>query len=162
MHGGGGMRGGGFHGGGEEMGDHSSAPSSSGENADSSGNANVRAARRQLMNDLMTNPPTLTVLSHDHALKVLTDTSSNDCEARGKFSVSDANGDGERQCGWDGRVWTVETTYSHSFTRTDRYELSGDAKKVTYLTTISGGHMPKIALKRIYLLASTVEPVAQP
>ncbi len=44
----------------------------------------------------------------------------------------------------------IETAYAHSYTRTDRYELSKDGKQLTYFTEVSGGRMPTIKLKRVY------------
>ena len=70
-----------------------------------------------------------------------------------KVAISDANGDGERNCGWDGRAWVIETARGKNFTRTDRYELSKDGKTLTYVTTATGSRMPKIKISRTYTLA---------
>ncbi len=102
------------------------------------------------MSELETNPATLVVAVKEHALKILADGNSTECEAAGKVAISDSNGDSERQCGWDGRTWVIETAYAHSYTRTDRYELSKDGKQLTYFTEVSGGRMPTIKLKRVY------------
>ncbi len=87
------------------------------------------------------------------ALKATSGEANTECAAGVKVAISDANGDAERNCGWDGRAWVVETARGKNFTRTDRYELSKDGKTLTYVTTASGSRMPKIKISRTYTLA---------
>lgn len=123
-----------------------------GSRSGSSGNGGSESPR-QMLNDLAANPDKLAFSSTEHTLKVSAGDANTECAAGVKVAISDANGDAERHCGWDGRAWVVETARGKNFTRTDRYELSKDGKTLTYVTTATGSRMPKIKITRTYTLA---------
>ena len=70
-----------------------------------------------------------------------------------KVAISDSAGAAERNCGWDGRAWVIETERGKTLKRTDRYELSKDGKTLTYETIASGQRIPKIKITRTYTAA---------
>ena len=72
-----------------------------------------------------------------------------ECEAGVKEPFSDSFGDGQRNCGWSGRTWVVETTRPH-FSRTDRYEISKDGKTLRYTTTASEDGVGRVTISRRY------------
>lgn len=108
---------------------------------------------RQMLNDLAANPDKLAFSTSEHTLKVIAGDANTECAAGVKVAISDASGDAERNCGWDGRAWVIETARGKNFTRTDRYEISKDGKTLTYVTTATGSRMPKIKISRTYMLA---------
>jgi len=147
--GGGGFPGGGGYGHG---GHHRSQDSSSGSQDDSSNSATSK--RGQMLTDLVSNPNTLDFSSTEHnTLKVSAEQASIECAAGVKVAISDGGGSAERNCGWDGRAWVVETDRGKDLKRTDRYELSKDGKTLTYTTTASGTRLPKIKITRTYTAA---------
>jgi hypothetical protein len=143
--GGGGGGWGGHHGG---MGGGSRSSGSGG----SSGTGNE--SPRQMLDDLGANPDKLAFSSTEHTLKVVAGEANTECAAGVKVAISDASGDAERNCGWDGRAWVIETARGKNFTRTDRYEVSKDGKTLMYVTTATGARMPKVKISRTYTLAS--------
>ena len=152
----GGGEGGGFPGGGGSdggggwgHGHHGGA----GSRASSSGAGGSEPARGQLLNDLVANPDKLAFSSTEHTWKVSAGEANTECAAGVKVAISDTSGDAERNCGWDGRAWVIETVRGKTLTRTDRYELSKDGKTLTYVTTASGTRMPKIKITRTYTAA---------
>jgi hypothetical protein len=145
--GGGGGSGGGWGRGG---GHHRSSDTSSGSSEDSSEHP---APRGQLLKDLAANPATLDFSTTEHTLKISAEQTSVECAAGVKVAISDSAGAAERNCGWDGRAWVVETERGKTLKRTDRYELSKDGKTLTYVTTASGTRLPKIKITRTYTAA---------
>jgi hypothetical protein len=121
-----------------------------GDALDGPGARAAEAARNAVLRELEKNPETLVFRSVDHEVRVLADQDELACEAGPKVTMQDGLGDGERQCGWDGRAWVVETSRSRGGTRTDRYELSRDGKVLTYTTRVVGDRMPRIKLMRVY------------
>jgi hypothetical protein len=115
-----------------------------------------------MLTDLAANPDKLAFALSEHTLKVSAGDASTECAAGVKVAISDASGDAERNCGWDGRAWVIETARGKNFTRTDRYELSKDGKTLTYVTTASGTRLPKIKITRTYIVAPAVTPTATP
>jgi hypothetical protein len=109
---------------------------------------------RQLLDELAANPDRLAFSTAEHTLKVAAGDANTECAAGVKVAISDANGDAERHCGWDGRAWVIETARGRNFTRTDRYELSKDGKTLTYVTTATGSRMPKVKISRTYTIAT--------
>jgi hypothetical protein len=153
--GGGGFPGGGGgwgHGGG---GHHRGGDSSGGSSDDSSdkGPGEHVSPRGQLLKDLAANPATLDYSTTEHTLKVSAEENSIECAAGVKVAISDSAGAAERNCGWDGRAWVIETERGKALKRTDRYELSKDGKTLTYVTTASGERIPKIKITRTYTAA---------
>jgi hypothetical protein len=147
--GGGGFPGGGGYGhGGHHRSQNSSGSSQSDSNSSSTSN------RGQMLNDLVSNPNTLDFSSTEHnTLKVAAEQTSVECAAGVKVAISDGGGSAERNCGWDGRAWVVETDRGKDVKRTDRYELSKDGKTLVYTTTASGTRLPKIKITRTYAAA---------
>ena len=148
--GGGGFPGGGG-GGGMGHGGHHRSHDSSSSSSDDSGSGTP--ARSQMLTELASNPGTLDFTSTEHTLKVSAEQSNIECAAGVKVAISDSAGDGERNCGWDGRAWVIETERGKLMKRTDRYELSKDGKTLTYVTTASGTRLPKIKITRTYTAA---------
>jgi hypothetical protein len=111
-----------------------------------------------MLTDLAANPDKLAFALSEHTLKVSAGESSTECAAGVKVAISDSSGDAERNCGWDGRAWVIETVRGKALTRTDRYELSKDGKTLTYVTTATGTRLPKIKITRTYTVAAP--PVA--
>jgi hypothetical protein len=153
--GGGGLPGGGNGGWGRGGGHHRSGDSSGGSQDDSSDKTTSDAVspRSQLMKDLAANPATLDFSTTEHTLKISAEQNSVECAAGVKVAISDSAGAAERNCGWDGRAWVIETERGKTLTRTDRYELSKDGKTLTYVTTASGPRIPKIKITRTYTAA---------
>jgi hypothetical protein len=152
---GGGFPGGGGGGGGRGGGHHRSSDSSGSSPADSSstGTGDHVSPRSQLLKDLAANPATLDFSTTEHTMKVSAEQNSVECAAGVKVAISDSAGAAERNCGWDGRAWVIETERGKSLKRTDRYELSKDGKTLTYVTTASGQRVPKIKITRTYTAA---------
>jgi hypothetical protein len=152
--GGGGFPGGGGGGWGRGGGHHRGGGSSSSSD-DSSGSTSTdhTAPRSQLLKDLAANPATLDFSNTEHTLKISAEQNSVECAAGVKVAVSDSAGAAERNCGWDGRAWVIETERGKTLKRTDRYELSKDGKTLTYVTTASGQRIPKIKITRTYTAA---------
>jgi hypothetical protein len=150
--GGGGFPGGGG-GGGYGRGHHrGGGDSSSGSSPDDSSNPNP-SSRSQMLTELATNPKTLDFSTTEHTLKVSAEETDVECAAGVKVAISDAAGAAQRNCGWDGRAWVIETARGKELTRTDRYELSKDGKTLTYVTTATGKRLPKIKITRTYIAA---------
>ena len=148
---GGGGGGGGNGGGGRGHGGHRpSSDSSSAPDEDSSTHTPPRA---QLLKDLAANPATLDFSSTEHTVKVSAEQSDTECAAGVKVAILDAAGAAERNCGWDGRAWVIDTERGKTLKRTDRFELSQDGKTLTYITTASGQRLPKIKISRTYIAA---------
>ena len=114
------------------------------------------AARNAVLRELEKNPETLVFRSVDREMRVLADQDELACDSGAKATLQDRLGDGERQCGWDGRAWVVETSRARGGTRTDRYELSRDGKVLTYTTRVVGDRMPRVKLTRVYAPVSAV------
>jgi hypothetical protein len=153
--------GGGHRHGGTPPDDDSSGGSPSGGTQSGSaqpGGARSGGSRGQLFSDLGKNPDRLTFQQVDRNLKVSADDTGTECAPGVKVAISDSLGDGERNCGWDGRAWVIETTRGKNFTRTDRYELSKDGKTLTYVTTATGTRLPKIKISRTYTAAPAAVP----
>jgi hypothetical protein len=147
--GGGGMPGGG--GGWGHSGSHHRGSDSSGSSTDDPSSATP--ARGQMLTDLAANPNTLDFSSSEHTLKVSAEQATVECAAGVKVAISDSAGSAERNCGWDGRAWVIETDRGKNLKRTDRYELSKDGKTLIYTTTASGARLPKIKITRTYTAA---------
>jgi hypothetical protein len=150
---GGGGGGGGFPGGGGSGGGWGGHHGGMGGSRGGSSGGSPGESPRQLLNDLAANPDKLAFSSTEHTVKVVAGEANTECAAGVKVAISDANGDAERNCGWDGRAWVIETARGKNFTRTDRYELSKDGKTLTYVTTATGSRMPKIKISRMYTRA---------
>jgi hypothetical protein len=161
----GGMGGGGLGGGGswghnatpvadDALGGADSDAAAGGESRDRTGNA--------FLTELERNPQLLAFAATDREVKVVADGSEVGCEPGGSITVSDRLGEGERQCGWQGRAWVIETSRPRSGSRTDRYELSRDGRSLTYTTLVVGGPLPRIKLTRVYnRVASSTRPALQ-
>jgi len=147
--GGGGFPGGGGGGFGRH---HGGMGGGSGSGSSGSGSSSGESPK-QMLNDLAANPDKLAFSSTEHTLKIIAGDANTECAAGVKVAISDASGDAERNCGWDGRAWVIETARGKNFTRTDRYEISKDGKTLTYVTTATGSRMPKIKISRTYTLA---------
>jgi len=163
---GGGRRGGGGGGWGQGRDSGSSdedSSSSSGGSQPTGNSSRSHGSRGQMFSELSKNPDKLGFESADRNLKVIADSENGtECAAGAKVAISDSQGDGERNCGWDGRAWVIETKRGKSFTRTDRYELAKDGKTLTYVTTAAGDRGPKIKISRTYTVATTPAPGAPP
>jgi hypothetical protein len=146
--GGGGFPGGGNGGGGGGYGGRHGGGAHGGGSRSSDGES-----PRPTLDDLAANPDKLSFSSSEHTLKVTAGDANTECAAGVKVALSDANGDAERNCGWDGRAWVIETVRGKNLTRTERYELSKDGKTLTYLTTVTGSKIPKIKISRVYTVA---------
>ena len=109
--------------------------------------------RNEFLEQLYKNPDGLTFRQVEEHVTVTQDGLETDCTAGEKAPVADSFGDGERQCGWNGRAWVVETTRGSRFSRTDRYELSKDGKTLKYVTTASGANIPSVRITRMYEIA---------
>jgi len=109
--------------------------------------------RNEFAGHLAKNPDTLSFREVNDHVAVAEDKLETECAPGEKVPISDSYGDGERNCGWDGRAWVVETTRGKHFSRTDRYELSKDGKTLNYITTANGARMPTIKILRVYTLA---------
>ena len=152
--------GGGFPGGGGGMGRHGGMGGHGGYGGSRSGGGASGSGEspRQMLDELAANPDKLAFATTEHTLKVTAGEANTECAAGVKVAISDASGDGERNCGWDGRAWVIETARGKNFTRTDRYELSKDGKTLTYVTTATGSHMPRIKISRTYTVATSGVP----
>lgn len=128
-------------------------PTGSSQSATITLGGGIGGIRNEFAGHLAKNPDTLSFREVNDHVAVAEDKLETECAAGKKVSISDSYGDGERNCGWDGRAWVVETTRGKHFSRTDRYELSKDGKKLTYVTTASGTGMPKVKIYRVYTLA---------
>jgi hypothetical protein len=151
--GGGGFPGGSGGGWGRGGGHHRGGDSSSGDSQDPSGSTGGGSPRGQLLKELAANPATLDFAPSEHTLKISAEQTNIECAAGVKVAISDGGGTGERNCGWDGRAWVIETERGKLMKRTDRYELSKDGKTLTYVTTASGTRLPKIKITRTYTAA---------
>ena len=107
----------------------------------------------EFLGPLSRNPEALAFRQVEEHVTVTEDGLETDCTAGEKNPVADSLGDGERQCGWSGRAWVIETTRGSRFTRTDRYELAKDGKSLRYTTTASGTGIPSIRITRMYEVA---------
>jgi hypothetical protein len=114
---------------------------------------NLGGIRNEFAGQLVKNPDTLSFREVNDHVTVSENKLETECAAGKKVPISDSYGDGERNCGWDGRAWVVETTRGKHFTRSDRYELSKDGKTLTYSTVASGAGMPKVKIYRLYTIA---------
>ena len=155
---GGGMGGGhGRRGGGDGQGSGDGQRGANGEGTDpQDAAATGREANRSAdgaLADLATLAPALAIAQSEDKLKIASGESSLECEAGPKYTIGDSAGDGERQCGWKGRAWIVETRRLRGGKRVDSYELSRDGKTLTYTTVMTGGQLPKIKIKRVYVPA---------
>jgi hypothetical protein len=150
-----GVMGGGGLGGGGSWG-HNATPAADdplgggGESDAAAGGAHRDGTGNALLEELARNPKVIAFAAVDREVKVLADDTELGCEPGGTITLSDRLGDGERQCGWQGRAWVIETSRTGTGTRTDRYEFSRDGRSVTWTTLIAGGPMPRIKLTRIY------------
>jgi hypothetical protein len=116
------------------------------------GTGRRRTATDEFLLALDPNPQTLTILDSQRRVLVSEDKLETDCTAGEAQPIADAFGDGERQCGWRGRAWVIETTRIERFKRTDRFELSGDGRVIVYTSTVSGKRIPTIKVSRTYTL----------
>jgi hypothetical protein len=153
--GGGGYPGGGGGGWGHGGGGHHRSSGSSSEDSQSQSGSSTPSpsARGQLLKDLAANPATLDFSAIESRLKISAEQSDIECAAGVKVAVTDSAGAAERNCGWDGRAWVIETDRGKMLKRTDRYELSKDGKTLTYTTTASGDRFPKLKITRTYTAA---------
>lgn len=101
---------------------------------------------------LRKNPERLSFNEANQSMSVTEDGIDTECEAGGKAPFSDSYGDGERTCGWSGRAWVVETKRGRHFSRTDRYELSKDARTLRYTTSASEDGVGRVTIERRYQL----------
>ncbi len=106
-----------------------------------------------LFQDQLKNPEELAFSLADQRVRVTADRLETECTAGAKIPISDSYGDGERNCGWNGRALVIETTRGKYFSRTDRYELSKDGKTLKFVTTASGKSMPTVRISRTYTAA---------
>jgi hypothetical protein len=100
------------------------------------------------------NPATLTIADWGRRVSVSEDKLETECIAGEVRPIADAFGDGERECGWHGRAWVIETTRTERFKRTDRFELSKNGKVLKYTSSASGARIPSIKVSRTYTLAA--------
>jgi hypothetical protein len=112
-----------------------------------------RTASDEFLLQLDPNPQTLTIQDWGSRVLVWEDKLDTDCKAGEVAPIADAFGDGERQCGWRGRAWVIETRRTDRFKRTDRFELSKDGQQIAYTSTASGAGIASIKVSRIYRLA---------
>jgi hypothetical protein len=104
-------------------------------------------------------PDMLTVVDNGTHVSVSENKLETECKAGEKAPIADSFGDGQRQCGWNGKAWVIETKRDKRFTRTDRFELSKNGAVLTYVTTASGSNMPSIRISRTYtLVPATTSP----
>jgi hypothetical protein len=103
------------------------------------------------LESLRSNPEKLT-FEGNQSVTVTADGITTECEAGKKEPFSDSYGDGERTCGWNGRVWVVETKRGRQFSRTDRYEISKDGRTLRYNTTASEEGLGRVSIDRRYQL----------
>jgi hypothetical protein len=104
-------------------------------------------------------PDLLTVVDNGTHVSVSENKLETECKAGEKAPIADSFGDGQRQCGWNGKAWVIETKRDKRFTRTDRFELNKNGAILTYVTTASGSNMPSIRIFRTYVLVpATASP----
>jgi hypothetical protein len=101
---------------------------------------------------LRKNPEKLSFSEGKQYVTVNEDGLETECEAGTKAPFSDSYGDGQRECGWSGRTWVIETTRPRQFKRTDRYELSKDGKTLKYTTSASEEGVGRVTISRRYQL----------
>lgn len=130
-------------------------PTSGGSTDVSWGTARRRSASDEFLLALDPNPETLTILDSGRRVSVSEDKLETDCTAGEVSPVADAFGDGDRQCGWRGRAWVIETTRIERFKRTDRFELSRDGQQLVYTSTATGSQIQTIKVSRTYTLVSS-------
>jgi hypothetical protein len=80
-----------------------------------------------------------------------------DCEPGETVSVTDMQGMAERLCGWNGNAFVVTLDRKRGVSREDRFELSRDRKLLLYTTTLSGGKLPRVSVKRTYVRSSSTD-----
>lgn len=102
------------------------------------------------LESLRSNPEKLTFSEGNQSVTVTADGLETECEPGAKEPFSDSFGDGERTCGWNGRVWVVETKRGRQFSRTDRYELSKDGRTLRYTTYANEDGMGRVTIERRY------------
>lgn len=102
------------------------------------------------MESLRRNPEKLTFSQGNQYVTVTEDGLETECEPGTKAPFSDSYGDGERTCGWNGRVWVVETKRGRQFSRTDRYEISKDGRTLRYTTYANEDGMGRVSIERRY------------
>lgn len=102
------------------------------------------------LESLRSNPAKLTFSEGNQYVTVTADGIETECEPGVKEPFSDSFGDGERTCGWNGRVWVVETKRGREFSRTDRYELSKDGRTLRYTTYATEDGMGRVTIERRY------------
>lgn len=122
------------------------------------GTARRRTASDEFLLQLDPNPQTLTIQDSGSRIVVWEDKLDTDCRAGEIAPIADAFGDGERQCGWRGRAWIIETRRTDRFKRTDRFELSKDGQQLAYTSTATGSGIPSIKVSRLYRLVSPARP----
>ncbi len=86
-------------------------------------------------------------------LSFVSDSGTLDCTPGEKTSVNDANGSATRSCGWDGKAFVVTLKPERGATREDRYALEADGARLVHTTTLKGGRMPEVSLRRVYVKA---------
>ncbi|MEJ0038206.1 MAG: hypothetical protein WDO68_19355 [Gammaproteobacteria bacterium] len=102
------------------------------------------------MESLRTNPEKVSFAEGKRNVTVTADGLDTECESGVKAPFSDSYGDGERNCGWNGRAWVVETTRGRQFSRTDRYEISKDGRTLRWTTSASEEGMRRVTIARRY------------
>jgi hypothetical protein len=122
------------------------------------GTARPRSASDEFLLALDPNPETLTIMDWGNRVSVSEDKLETDCFAGEVRPIADAFGDGDRQCGWRGRAWVIETKRVERFKRTDRFELSKDGKELRYTSTAAGANIPTIKVARTYTLVPATKP----
>jgi hypothetical protein len=121
------------------------------------GKTRTRSASDEFLLALDPNPATLTIMDWGNRVSVSEDKLETDCYAGEVHPIADAFGDGDRQCGWRGRAWIIETNRVERFKRTDKFELSEDGKTLKYTSTAAGSKIPTIKVSRTYTLMPAAE-----
>ncbi len=66
-----------------------------------------------------------------------------------KSDVPFGEGTAERTAGWRGRIFVIDTKVKSGPTKEDDYALDDDGRLIV-ATLMTGGHMPKVDVKRVY------------
>ncbi len=111
-------------------------------------------ARGNRFGHLLDAPERMTIEQREGKLTIQSKSASGDLRtdeyASGqKSDVPFGEGTAERTAGWRGRIFVIDTKVKSGPTKEDDYALDDDGRLIV-ATLMTGGHMPKVDVKRVY------------